>query len=64
MLIHIITNDVFILNFIEDTVLPFLSFSNKVQRLRRRDDGISDAIYIPTGLPFGLQTHTIAYVGC
>ena len=64
MLIHIITNDVFILNFIEDTVLPFLSFSNKARQLRRRDDGTSGAIYIPTGLPFGFQTHTVAYVGC
>ena len=43
-------------------MLPFLLFSNEVQRLRNSDDGVSNTIYIPNGLPFGLQTHTTAYV--
>ena len=43
-------------------VLPFLSFSNEVQQLRRYLDGVSDAIYIPFEFPFGLQAHTTAYV--
>ena len=45
-------------------MLPFLSFSNEVQQLERYLDGVSDAIYIPFGLPFGLQTHSTAYVSC
>ena len=45
-------------------VLPFLSFSNEVQQLRRYLDGVSDAIYIPFEFPFGLQTHSTAYVSC
>ena len=44
-------------------VLPFLSFSNEVRQLRRYLDGVSNAIYIPIGLPFGLEIHTTAYVG-
>ena len=44
-------------------MLPFLPFSNKVQQLQPILDGVSDVIDIPIGLPFGLQTHTTAYVG-
>ena len=47
---------------IGDIVLPFLLFSNQKQQLKRYLDGVSDAIYIPNGFPFGLQTHTVAYV--
>ena len=47
---------------LENIPLPFLSFSNKSRQLQRHLDGVSDAIYIPTGFPFGLQTHTIVYV--
>ena len=43
-------------------VLEFLSFSNERKSLRRYLDGVSDRIYIPSGLPFGLQRHTVAYV--
>ena len=52
-----------LLFIVEDISLPFLSFSNKLQELRSYLDGASDPIYIPTGFPFGLQTHTTAYVG-
>ena len=48
--------------YVDDTVLPFLPFSNQKQQLRRYLDGVSDAIYIPIGFPFGLQTHTVAFV--
>ena len=44
-------------------MLPFLPFSNEVQQLKPILDGVSDVIDIPLGLPFGLQTHTTAYVG-
>ena len=43
-------------------VLEFLSFSNERKSLRRYLDGVSNRIYIPSGLPFGLQRHTVAYV--
>ena len=43
-------------------MLPFLLFSNEVQRLRQFLDGVSNTIYIPFGFPFGFQTHTTAYV--
>ncbi|XP_065884099.1 mucin-like protein isoform X2 [Dysidea avara] len=43
-------------------VLPFLSFADGKKQLRRYLDGVSDTIYIPNGFPFGLQTHTLAYV--
>ena len=46
------------------TALPFLPFSYEKQQLQRHIDGVSDAIYIPNGLPFGIQTHTVAYVSC
>ena len=52
-----------LLFIVEDISLPFLSFSNKLQGLQSYLDGVSDAIFIPTGFPFGLQTHTTAYVG-
>ena len=45
-----------------DTALPFLPFSSKRQQLGYYLDGVSDIIYIPNGFPFGLQTHTKAYV--
>ena len=44
--------------------LPFLPFSNQKQQLQRYLDGVSDAIYIPNGFPFGFQAHTVAYVSC
>ena len=47
---------------VDDTALPFLPFSNQKQQLKRYLDGVSDAIYIPIGFPFGFQTHTAAYV--
>ena len=47
----------------EDISLPFLLFSNESRRLQHYLDGVSDVIYVPTGFPFGLQTHTTAYVG-
>ena len=50
------------MNYVDDTALPFLTFSNQKQQLRRYLDGVSDVIYIPIGFPFGLQTHTSAYV--
>ena len=46
----------------DDTVLPFYTFSNKKQQLKRRLDGVSNALYIPNGFPFGFQTHAVAYV--
>ena len=46
----------------DDTALPFISLSSQKQQLRRDLDGVSDAIYIPIGFPFGLQTHTVAFV--
>ena len=46
----------------EDISLPFLSFSNESQQLQRYLDGVSDVIHVPTGFPFGLKTHTTAYV--
>lgn len=46
----------------DDTVLPFQVFSAKKQNLKQYLDGVSDAIYIPIGFPFGLQTHAVAYV--
>ena len=48
--------------YVDDTSLPFLLLSNQKQQLRRYLDGVSDAIYIPNGFPFGFQTHTVAYV--
>ena len=50
--------------YIDDTALPFLQFSNQKQQLQRYLDGVSDAIYIPNGFPFGFQAHTVAYVSC
>ena len=48
--------------YVDDTALEFITLSNKKQQLRRDLDGVSDAIYIPIGFPFGLQTHTVAFV--
>ena len=48
--------------YTDDRVLPFLQFNNRKVKLRRRLDGVSNTIYIPNGFPFGLQTHTRAYV--
>ena len=47
---------------LDDTGLPFLSFSNEKQQLRRYLDGVSNTIYIPIGFPIGFETHTGAYV--
>ena len=45
-----------------DAALPFLPFSSNRQHLDYYLDGVSDRIYISNGFPFGVQTHTIAYV--
>ena len=45
-----------------DAGLPFLPFSSNRQQLDYYLDGVSNGIYISNGLPFGLQTHTVAYV--
>ena len=47
--------------YLDDSLLPFLRFSNRRQQIEH-DYGISEQIYIPNGFPFGLKTHTIAYV--
>ena len=45
-----------------DAGLPFLPFSSNRQQLEYYLYGVSNGIYISNGLPFGLQTHTVAYV--
>ena len=47
---------------LDDSVLPFLPFLTQRQQIGYYHDGISERIYIPNGFPFGLKTHTIAYV--
>ena len=44
-----------------DSALPFLPL-NRRQEIGPLLNGISERIYIPSGFPFGLKTHTIAYV--
>ena len=44
-------------------VLEFLRFTHP-RYLGNYLDGVSDQIYIPSGFPFGLQRHTVAYVSC
>jgi len=61
---HIITNALlyYFSTSAGDNALPFFPFSNKRQQLDYYLDGVSEAIYISNGFPFGLQTHTMAYV--
>lgn len=47
---------------LDDSVLSFLPFVNERRQVKHELDEVSDKIYIPNGLPFGTQTHTVAYV--
>lgn len=47
---------------LDDSVLSFLPFVNERQQVKHELDEVSDKIYIPNGLPFGTQIHTVAYV--
>ena len=47
---------------LDDSILPFLPFLNGRQQIGHYLSGVSEWIYIPNGFPFGLQTHTVAYV--